>query len=147
MSCNLVCAQSPLSSEAVRGLWDALLVRFPDKKNDDVSIRCVSLQEITDFNLRYRGKSSPTNILTFSYTDAAPHEHDIALCLDIAEHEAKLRGVALRDYTALLLVHAMLHAAGLDHEKSPEEDTKVRELEEEVLSECGFVSGSLSDVY
>lgn len=128
-------------------LWDAVCTRFPERKSDSVSVRVVSIQEITELNNRYRNKNSVTNVLTFSYTDTVPYEHDIALCVDVAEKEARLRGVPLRDYTALLVVHAMLHAAGLDHEQSRTEDEKTRTLEKEILSECGFVSTSLSDVY
>ncbi|OGY31251.1 MAG: rRNA maturation RNase YbeY [Candidatus Andersenbacteria bacterium RIFCSPHIGHO2_02_FULL_45_11] len=128
-------------------LWDAVCTRFPERKNDSVSVRVVSVEEITDLNSRYRNKNSATNVLTFSYTDTAAYEHDIALCIDVAEQEAAQRGVPLRDYIALLVVHAMLHAAGLDHEQSLTEDKKTRALEKEVLSECGFVSTSLSDVY
>ncbi len=128
-------------------LWDAVCRRFPERLQDSVSVRVVSVKEITDLNSRYRAKNSATNVLTFSYTDTVPYEHDIALCMDVAEKEAATRGVPLQDYTALLVVHAMLHAVGLDHEQSPGEDKKTRALEKEILSECGFVSTSLSDVY
>lgn len=128
-------------------LWNAICNRFPDRRADIVSVRYVSIPEITDLNSRYRSTKSPTNVLTFSYTDDLPHEHDIALCSDIAEQEAKERGIALRDYVALLLTHAMLHAAGLDHEQSAADDTKMRTLEQEVLLECGFMPVALKDVY
>ncbi len=128
-------------------LWNAVCNRFPDRRADTVSVRYVSVSEITDLNHRYRGKKSPTNVLTFSYTDDVPYEHDIALCSDIAEAEAKHRGVALRDYTALLLTHAMLHAAGLDHEQSVADNERMRTLEREIVSECGFAPVALKDVY
>lgn len=128
-------------------LWDAVCTRFPERLHDIVSVRVVSIEEITELNNRYRHQNSATNVLTFSYTETTAYEHDIALCMDVAEKEAQLRGVPLRDYTALLVVHAMLHAVGLDHELSRAEDKKTRALEEEILSECGFVSTSLSDVY
>ena len=128
-------------------LWDAVCIRFPDRLHDSVSVRFVSVEEVIDLNSRYRHKNSETNVLTFSYTDTVPYEHDIALCIRVAEQEAAQRGVGLRDYLALLVVDAMLHAAGLDHEQSLAEHQKTRALEKEILSECGFVSASLSDVY
>lgn len=136
----------PLDIDCV-ALWSAVCTRFPERKDDIVSVRPVSLEEITDLNSRYRNKKASTNILTFSYTDASPYEHDIALCIDVATDEAKERDIPLRDYVALLIVHAMLHAAGMDHEVSVEEDTKTRVLEQAILSECGFVPVALSDVY
>lgn len=128
-------------------LWNAVCLRFPSKKYDIVSVQFVSPQEMVKFNTQYRKQKSSTNVLTFSYTDTSPHEHDIAVCTDVAEIEAKERGIALRDYVALLVVHAMLHAAGMDHEKTEEEDIKTRILEREILSECGFVPITLKDVY
>lgn len=136
----------PLDIDCV-ALWSAVCARFPKRKDDIVSVRPVSLEEITDLNSRYRSKRSPTNVLTFSYTDTVPYEHDIALCTEIATQEAKKRDIPLRDYVALLIVHAMLHATGMDHEKSAREDAKTRALEQEILSECGFVSVALGDVY
>ena len=128
-------------------LWSAICNRFPDRRSDIVSVRYVSIPEITDLNSRYRTTKSPTNVLTFSYTDDLPYEHDIALCSDIAEAEAKQRGIVLRDYMALLLTHAMLHAVGLDHEQSAADDKKMRILEREIVSECGFIPVALKDVY
>lgn len=128
-------------------LWNAVCTRFPERMGDVVCVRCASLQDITKLHARYRGKNSPTNVLTFSYTDTVPYEHDIVLCMDVAKKEAQDRGIPLRDYTALLIVHGMLHAVGLDHERSQEEDTKTKNLEREILSECGFVSAALKDVY
>lgn len=128
-------------------LWNAICNRFPDRRSDIVSVRYVSISEIADLNSRYRNTKSPTNVLTFSYTDDVPYEHDIALCSDIADQEAKQRGIPPRDYMALLLTHAMLHAAGLDHERSVTDDTNMRTLEQEILSECGFIPVALKDVY
>lgn len=128
-------------------LWNAVCTRFPERKDDIISVRCASLEDITKLHARYRGKNSPTNVLTFSYTGTVPYEHDIVLCMDVAKKEAQDRGISLRDYTALLLVHGMLHAVGLDHERSQAEDIKTRTLEREILSECGFVSATLKDVY
>lgn len=147
MPCDFICAASPVSSGEATKLWDAVTERFPSAADDAVAIRCVSVDEITHLNNQYRKKQSPTNVLTFSYTDTVPHTHDIALCMDVAIAEATQRGIATRDYIALLLVHAMLHAVGLDHERSLDEDTRTRTIEREIVATCGFVPASLSDVY
>lgn len=144
MPCRMECEESILSDKEIASLWDAVRTKtgFTD---DAVTIRCVSKEEIHDLNMRYRTKDHPTNVLTFSYTD--PSEHDIALCMDVAKQEAAQRSVSLRDYTALLVVHGLLHVTGMDHEASPAEDEKTQALEREILNECGFVPVSLSDVY
>lgn len=135
------------SKAVVRTLWSAVCKRFPDHRDDVVSVRGVSPQEIRTLNRTYRNKDQDTNVLTFSYPESDCFEHDIALCIDVARREAQERGIVLRDYVALLIVHAMLHAIGLDHERSEAELQTTQVLEREILLECGFVSTSLSDVY
>ncbi len=138
----LRCEDFPLFIEEAQALWDE--VRSVTGCVDDiVSIQCVDEQEMQTLNARYRGKHAPTNVLTFSYES----EHDIAICMEVAKREANERNVDIRDYTALLVVHACLHAAGLDHDRSPEEADRTREYERIVLAACGFVSQALSDVY
>lgn len=138
------CEGFPLTQEDGDALWNAVRIRMniPDT---EITLQCVSREEIQRLNLLYRQKDAPTNVLTFSYGD--DDEHDIALCMDVANAEAGERGIALRDYVALLTVHALLHACGVDHEKSHEDLVRMESLEREVLSDCGFVSHALSDVY
>lgn len=139
---------APLTLPQVEALWNATrtALGLPD---DQVNIRVVSSQEMRTLNRDYGGKDRPTNVLTFSYPADAPvsqvsgGEHDIVVCLEVAESEAQLRGVSLADYVALLLVHGFLHAAGMDHEKSIEEAVKTSRLEREILSACKFTPVSL----
>lgn len=139
------CEDLPLSQEEVQSLWDAVCEKAGYDNQSQVSIQCVDEHEILSLNKKYRGKDAPTNILTFSYGE--DEGHDIALCMSVAIAEAAQRKADIRDYCALLLAHAFLHAAGLDHESSPEEDARTREYERAVLTQCGFVSQALSDVY
>lgn len=138
--------QLPVSLEEAEHLWAA--VRQQRAVADDViTVRVVTKEESQRLKREYTKIDKPTNVLTFSYDphpDPIPMQgegkatHDIALCLAVAEEEAAERGVALRDYVAWLLTHAYLHATGLDHEESPEADTKMRSLEQAVLDSNGF---------
>lgn len=129
----------PLKIAEVRTLWRETIARrgFSDAQ---VNIKCVSAEEIRTMNKHYRRKDKPTNVLTFSYED----EHDIVLCLPLAEAEAAGRGVKLRDYVALLLVHAFLHATGMDHEQSEEEERETEVAEREILRAAGFSENTLA---
>jgi len=124
----------PVSIEEAALLWQHALTAC-DATDEHVSVRCVSAAESEQLNTTYRKKIAPTNVLTFSYGD----EHDVALCMEVARSEAKAREVALRDYTALLLVHAYLHALGLDHEESEAVAERTAQLERVVLEQAGFV--------
>lgn len=130
-----------LTATEVKKLWQVTLTarKFPD---EDVTVRCVSATESEALYHQYRGKQQPTNVLTFSYDT---REHDIALCLEVVEREAEERQLSLRDYTALVLVHALLHVSGLDHERSDEEAQQTEELERAILGQTGFSSQHLAD--
>jgi probable rRNA maturation factor len=108
--------------------------------DDEVTVRLVDEAEIRRLNREYRGKDALTNILTFSYGEGI---HDIALCWSVGEREAKARGVAVREYAALLLVHGYLHAVGFDHERSAPEAAKTKAAEEKILAQAGFTSTHL----
>jgi len=145
----LQCDTFPLSLEEVRRLW-AETRAHQDFLDEQVSVRCVSEDEIRRLNKEYRDRDAPTNVLTFSYGDVGEAtelpegaEHDVALCLSVAEREAAQRSVELRDYVALLLVHALLHVAGMDHERSAAEERASRAAEQVILEQSGFMSQSL----
>lgn len=132
----------PLSHEAVQQLWAAVIAarHYPD---EPVSVRAVSREEMQQLNTRYRGVQAPTNVLTFSYpAEQFPGNpttsHDIAVCLTVAADEAAQRSVALEEYLALLLVHGMLHATGLDHEHSATDQQATAITEQHILTSCGY---------
>lgn len=134
----------PLKLTEVEQLWQET-IRARDFPDETVNIKCVSPAEMRTLNKQYRGKDAPTNVLTFNYGPVG-HEvasHDIALCLSVAEREASERGVSLRDYVARLLVHAFLHATGMDHERSYEAARDTEQAERKILQAAGFQAASL----
>ncbi len=139
-SCSVQCDDFLLTGKKVAEL---LTVTCKEKNipKANVTLKCVSAEEIRSMNATYRNTQAPTNILTFSYPDT--NEHDVALCISIAEKEAEYLRVPLQDYVALLLVHAFLHVAGMDHEKSQTEEEETQRLEKRILGQCGFTSVSL----
>lgn len=149
MPVSLHCGtEFPLSIQEVRTLWQ--ITCFYRQYDDDVvTVQCVPLHMIQKLNWQYRQFDRPTDVLTFSYpalsgiTEQTVRDHDVVLCLDIARSEARERGVALRDYTALLLIHAFLHATGMNHESSSLAAQQQRVAEQAILSQAGFVSDAL----
>lgn len=138
MPVHLQDSQLPLSSAEVTQLWQVTIAsqHFPDEM---VGVACVDRAAIQRLNAQYRHKDKPTNVLTFSYRP----EHDIVLSLEVAAQEALEREMSLRDYVALLLVHAFLHATGLDHEQSAEAADQMRQTERQILANCGFAITNL----
>jgi probable rRNA maturation factor len=89
-----------------------------------VAVEFVSAERIAELNSEYRGKSGPTDVLSFPIdeagTAAGPRElGDIVICPD---HTEDLREA---------VVHGALHLTGMDHET---DDGEMLALQAELLS-------------
>ena len=149
----------PIDTESiVTKLWNSTREYAVVAVDDMVTVRCVSIEQMTQYNREHRGKDKPTNVLTFSYAVDSfgkgmisgiadmSTEHDIVLCGEVALTESQAVGMPLADYTALLLVHAFLHAVGWDHEASTEAADQTRQAEMAILSANGFTQVALGDL-
>ena len=76
-------------------------------------------------NRTFRGKNQPTDVLSFPagatavfFGDPEGPEFagDLAISLETAARQAARFGHSLRDEVRVLLLHGVLHLAGLDHE-------------------------------
>jgi probable rRNA maturation factor len=63
---------------------------------------------------------------------------DIALALETCTREAQEKGIPLADHTAHLIIHGLLHLAGLDHEISEEDAREMELLEIKALALIGI---------
>ncbi len=98
-------------------------------------------------NATYRGKETPTNVLSFpSGVDAAsvPAEAplplgDIVLALETVQRESAELDVPLQDHFSHLLVHGMLHLVGFDHETERDAE-EMESLEVKVLATLGVAN-------
>jgi probable rRNA maturation factor len=71
-------------------------------------------------NRQYRGKDRPTDVLSFPAgapgADGAQYLGDVAISLDTARRQAAGRRIPLERELELLLLHAVIHLSGYDHE-------------------------------
>ena len=81
-----------------------------------VTLRFVGKREGQALNALYRGKQYATNVLAFLYETVTRIEGDVVLCAPVLRHEAKVQRKTLADHCAHLVVHAMLHLQGYDHD-------------------------------
>lgn len=72
---------------------------------------------VLDLNSRFRGKDSPTNVLSFP-APANPEDHlgDVALAHGVCVREAAEQGKSLAHHLQHLVAHGVLHLVGYDHE-------------------------------
>ncbi len=80
-----------------------------------ITLRIVGTREGRALNHRYRGRSRPTNVLSFTLTRAPRLEGDIALCAPVIAREARAQRKECAAHYAHLVVHVVLHLQGYDH--------------------------------
>ena len=105
-----------------------------------LTVALVSPQLIQKLNSQYRGKSKPTDVLSFSRIEKNTFPllqnddlGDVLICWDIAKKQAKAYATSLEDELARLTVHGVLHLFGYDHERSPKDEKKMFSLQNKIL--------------
>lgn len=105
--------------------------------------------EVHALNREWRGKDKPTNVLSFPMLEredlialppAGPPEllGDIALAFETCAREAADKAVSLENHATHLIVHGLLHLAGLDHEISTADAEAMEALEIKALALMGI---------
>jgi len=94
-----------------------------------LSVLLADDEELKHLNTAFRGKHKPTDVLSFPADElAAGHAGDIAISLGIAAKQAARFGHSLQNEVKILLLHALLHLNGMDHE-TDEGEMAAREAE------------------
>lgn len=117
--------------------------RHPSLRDNEVSVKFTSDEEVRELNRIWRGKDISTNVLSFPM--AEPHEladapmlGDIVLAHDVCAAEAGAKGLAIETHAAHLIVHGTLHLLGYDHETSDEDAEEMEEAERRALASLGI---------
>ena len=112
---------------------------------DDATVR--------DLNRLYRGKDEETDVLSFAAQegeafldapDEAPSLGEVVVSVPFVERQVdRDRGLDASSITvegqlAHLIVHGLLHLAGMDHEQGEAAEEAMREQEEQLLAELGY---------
>ena len=115
----------------------AAATALPKPVTGSVSILLTNNDEIADLNERMRGKSGPTNVLSFpAHASAQGWAGDIALAWGVVSTEAEAAGLALEAHLRHLLVHGFLHLHGYDHQND-DEAALMEDIERKALSALG----------
>lgn len=119
----------------------------------EISLLACDDARIAVLNGDFRGKPAPTNVLSWPSEDRAadtagarpdlpqpgpdPELGDIAIAYDTCLREAADGGKPLADHVTHLIVHAVLHLLGYDHENDA--DALLMEgIETEILGKMGL---------
>ena len=137
----------PGAEAAVRGAVEAVLAECGED-NAEVSIALAGDAQVRDLNLRWRGKDSATNVLSFPAPEAVPDGSrflgDIVLAFETIEREAADEAKPLSHHVAHLAVHGTLHLLGYDHENDSDAAAMERR-ERDILARIGVPDPYASD--
>ena len=114
----------------------------------EVSLVFTDSETVQQLNRDYRGVDEPTDVLAFCMLSQKGGDDSFALPPDgvtrlgeviisypQAVEQAREQGHSPERELALLIIHGILHLLGYDHEE-PEEESKMRERERELLEKC-----------
>src|SRR5271165_3796885 len=113
----------------------------PGSRN--VSVALLSGAEVQSLNKAFRGKDAATNVLSFPAAPAprgASEPHflgDVALSYDTVIEEAAAQNKPALNHAAHLIVHGVLHLAGLDHGNDADAE-QMEDAERLILAEYGI---------
>ncbi len=117
--------------QAVSVVWDL--------KSSEISIVLADDDFIQDLNHRYRGKNSPTNVLSFPDGDITPEgitlAGDIILSYQTLLKESEKIG--FQNHLIHLIIHGCLHLKGFDH-ISDDEAEIMQQTEIQLLKKFGI---------
>lgn len=122
--------------------WAKLALQ-KETKAAEMTIRLVSIKEMTELNLTYRRKSGPTNVLSFPFshhpdiTLDPPLLGDVIICPDVVNKEAEDLSIENTAHWAHIVIHGVLHLLGHDHVVELDA-LKMENLEIAILADLGF---------
>lgn len=95
----------------------------------DLSLYFCGEDFMAGLNAEYRGKDGPTDVLSFALGEWAEVENgrryiagDVVICPAVLSRNAVFFGVSEDEELRRLIVHGVLHLAGMDHETNDREE-------------------------
>jgi len=114
----------------------------------EVSVSFVDNEQIHKLNKEYRDIDKPTDVLSFPQGEDGIYDKnpetgafvlgDIVISMEKAIEQAEEYGHTLQREIGYLTVHSMLHLMGYDHVDGGVEAVRMREKEENVLTNLGL---------
>jgi len=114
----------------------------------EVSVTLCDNEYIKKLNNEYRGKNTPTDVLSFPmYEDGnfPPDEclpgapiGDIVISVERAREQAAELSHSTEREISFLTIHSTLHLLGYDHERSKQEEERQCDAQREIIAEMTF---------
>jgi rRNA maturation RNase YbeY len=120
-----------ISGGGLRGFMRKVVRELPPPESDEIVLCLVSDRRMREYNRRFRGIDSPTDVLSFpGGGDPDPegriHLGDILISVTAAERQARHARHTLAREMKLLALHGYLHLLGYDHERDRGEMSRIQ---------------------
>lgn len=112
--------------------WLAEVVRKEQAELGAVTLIFCSDTYLHDYNIRYLGHDTLTDVITFPYSETKV-EGDIFISIERVRENASEFGVSVQDELHRVMVHGVLHLLGFD-DHSDEDRATMRRMEEQYLA-------------
>ena len=132
-------AEDLVAAAAAAVFAEAKLVARPDA---ELAVTLSNDARVAALNAEWRGKSGPTNVLTFpavepEETAKAPMLGDVILAFETVAREAIEQGKPFAHHLSHLVAHGVLHLFGHDHLDHAEAET-MEAIETRALARLGI---------
>ena len=129
---------SDLAQNAIDHIREELSLPHPV----ELSILACNDARIAALNTEFRGKPTQTNVLSWPNADEPdltkdPFLGDIAIAYETCLRETDAQKKSAQDHTQHLILHAILHLMGYDHEDDTEAE-EMEALETKLLAKMGI---------
>jgi len=127
--------QTGLPSEADILAWLSSFAALEALTVAEITVRIVDADESEALNYQYRGKTKPTNVLSFPFENEMdlpiPLLGDLVVCAPVVRAEAEEQKKPEWQHWAHLIIHGALHLVGYDHIN--DEDAEIMENKERAI--------------
>ena len=133
---------TPAARALVRRAVNAALAYEEFEYPAEVSVTFVDNEAIRELNRDYRGKDTPTDVLSFPMMEFEMPEvyvslGNIVISVETARRQAEEYGHSLKRELCFLCAHSALHLLGYDHETEDERE-EMEAKQREILDALGI---------
>jgi probable rRNA maturation factor len=135
-----------LSEKDIAGVIDAAADHLGIKVPFEMSIVLADDPFIQELNAQYRGKNTPTDVLSFPQENFSKNQElsienlnlgDIILSYETIERDGRSQGKNFVHHALHMVVHGFFHLMGYDHQNN-EDAEEMEAIEIAVLAKCGI---------
>jgi probable rRNA maturation factor len=95
----------------------------------ELNILLTDNKTIKEYNSNYRGKSVPTDVLSFEYGLKEKIIGDIVISIEKIEEQSKSFNNSLEEEFFYILIHGVLHILGYDHTDTDDQEEEMFKIQ------------------